>query len=192
MPTTLLELPLENVGPGPDPLRLRGVAEMVTPPDPTTTGEETPAYDAVVVLFHRDHHCGNCRRQVRAVAERYDEFVSRSAQVVSIVPEPRERVEEWQDAYDLPFPICADPEASAGEAIDQQIRLGSLGERSDLLGRMPAAIVLDVRKSGSLEAVYEHHGRSRWDRPTVDDLLATVEACQGSRHEDDRADEAQP
>ncbi|MFP9190104.1 redoxin domain-containing protein [Natronosalvus vescus] len=185
MSTTLLDLALENVGPGPDPLRLRGVAETVTPPDPTTTGKETPAYDAIVVLFHRDHHCGNCRRQVRAVADRYDEFVARSAQVVSIVPEPRERVEQWQDAYELPYPICADPEANAGDAVDQHVRLGSLGQHSDLLGRMPAALVLDVRDSGALETVYEHHGQSRWDRPTVDDLLAAVEACQQSRHDDE-------
>ncbi|OVE83521.1 redoxin domain-containing protein [Natronolimnobius baerhuensis] len=180
---------LANVGPGPDTLTLAELADPVEPTDPTTTEEPDPAYEAVVVLLHRDHHCGQCRRQVRAVADRYDEFRERGCQVVSIVPEPRERVTEWQERYDLPFPICADPDAVAGEAFDQPIRLGALGEHFDLVGRMPAALVFNVRSDDATELdapdqdsseakltlTASHRGRTTMDRPDIDDLLATVD-----------------
>ncbi|NGM68725.1 peroxiredoxin family protein [Natronolimnobius sp. AArcel1] len=180
---------LANVGPGPDTLTLAELADPVEPVDPTTTEEPDPAYEAVVVLLHRDHHCGQCRRQVRAVADRYDEFRDRGCQVVSIVPEPRERVEEWQETYDLPFPICADPDAVAGEAFDQPVRLGTLGEYFDFVGRMPAALVFNVRSDdvarlgapdqdsseAQLTLTASHRGRTTMDRPDIDDLLATVD-----------------
>lgn len=178
-------VPLPNVGPGPDTLALEDLAAPIEPADPTTTDDPDPAYEAILVLLHRDHHCGQCRRQVRAVADRYDEFRERGCEVVSIVPEPRERVREWQERYDLPYPICADPEAVAGDALEQPVRLGALGSRFDLVGRMPAAIVLDVEDDASgagengdtapLSVAASHRGRTTMDRPEIDALLADVE-----------------
>lgn len=165
---------LANVGPGPDPLRLSDLVAPVDPADPTTTEETDQAYDAIVVLLHRDYHGGNCRRQVRAVADRYDEFRDAGAQVVSIVPESRERLEGWQESYDLPFPLCADPETIAGDRFDQPVRLGSLGRLFDVIGRMPAAAVLDV-EGDAFEVAYLHRGKSIWDRPRIDSLLEEIE-----------------
>lgn len=169
-----LDVAFPNVGPGPDPLRLADFADAVEPTDPKTTDEPDTAHEAVVVLLQRDHHCGKCRRQVRAIADRYDEFRDRSAEVVSIVPEPRPKAQAWQDAYDLPFPLCADPEKTAGERFDQPIRFGPLGRLSDLIGRMPAAIVLDVREPDDVRVAHAHRGDSTLDRPEVDDLLEAV------------------
>ncbi|QRV17027.1 peroxiredoxin family protein [Haloterrigena salifodinae] len=169
------ELTFPNVGPGPDPLSLTDLTEPVAPADPTTTDEAEPAHDAILLLLHRDHHAGQCRRQVRAVADRYEEFRDRGCQVVSVVPEPRERVKEWQERYELPFPLCADPEATAGEAFDQPVRLGPVGRHFDLVGRMPAAVVLDIRDPAALEVVTTYRGRSNMDRPEIDELLATVD-----------------
>ncbi|MFP8953370.1 redoxin domain-containing protein [Natrialbaceae archaeon A-arb3/5] len=175
------EVPLSNVGPGPDRLTLAEFAAPVEPPDPTTTDDADPTYEAIVLLLHRDHHCGQCRRQVRAVADRYDEFRERGCQVVSVVPEPRERVRQWQERYDLPYPICADPDATVGEAVDQPVRLGALGHRFDLVGRMPAAVVLDIHGSDTtpdsddLSVVAAHRGRTTMDRPEIDELLADVD-----------------
>ena len=180
-------VPLPNVGPGPDTLTLAELAAPVEPADPTTTADPDPAYEAILVLLHRDHHCGQCRRQVRAVADRYDEFRERGCQVVSIVPEPRERVAEWQERYELPYPICADPEAVAGDALDQPVRLGALGRQFDFVGRMPAAIVLDVEDdlhaadasedagAPHISIAASHRGRTTMDRPEIDALLADVE-----------------
>lgn len=178
MTSTEVDFVLPNVGPGPDPLRLSDLADAVEPADPTTGDGADPAYDAVVVLLQRDHHCGNCRRQVRAVADRYDEFRDRRAEVVSVVPEPRETVESWQASYELPFPLCADPETVAAETFEQPVRFGPLGRLSDLLGRMPAAIVLDARDPGDVAVAYVHRGASTWDRPDVDDLLAELDALE--------------
>ncbi|MFC4540757.1 redoxin domain-containing protein [Halosolutus amylolyticus] len=171
---TGLGLRFPNVGPGPDPLSLVDLTAPVAPPDPTTVEAPDPAHEAIVVLLHRDHHAGNCRRQVRAVADRYDEFRERGTQVVSVVSEPRHRVREWQARYDLPYPICADPAAEAGEAFDQRVRHGTLGRTFDLLGRMPAAIVLDVRAPGDVAVLATHRGDSIWDRPRIDALLSDV------------------
>ncbi|ELY55031.1 peroxiredoxin family protein [Natronolimnohabitans innermongolicus] len=173
--TRASEVTLPNVGPGPDPLTLGELIDPVAPADPTTTEDAEPAHDAVLLLLHRDHHAGQCRRQVRAVADRYDEFRERGCQVVSVVPEPRERVGEWQDRYDLPFPLCADPDATAGEAFEQPVRLGPIGRHFDLIGRMPTAIVLAVDEDGDLSVVDAHRGRSNMDRPEIDDLLTAVD-----------------
>lgn len=169
-----VELVLPNVGPGPDSLSLADLTAPVAPADPTTVDESDPAYDTVVLLLHRDHHAGQCRRQVRAVGDRYDEFRDRGCAVVSVVPEPRERVREWQERYELPYPICADPEATLGEAFDQPVRLGSLGRRFDLVGRMPAAIVFDTGdpETDDLSIVAAYRGRTILDRPEIDALLA--------------------
>ncbi|WP_226482188.1 redoxin domain-containing protein [Natrinema amylolyticum] len=177
MTETVLEVPLPNVGPGPDPLTLADLTAPVAPADPTTADVAAPAYEAIVLLLHRDHHAGQCRRQVRAVADRYDEFRERGCAVVSVVPEPRERVREWQDRYDLPYPICADPDAILGDAFDQPVRLGALGRRFDLVGRMPAAIVLDVRDADTddLTVAAADRGRTIFDRPEIDALLARAD-----------------
>lgn len=155
---------LPNVGPGPDPFSLASFPEEV----------------AFVVLFlQRDHHCTNCRAQVQSLAERIDEFRDRDAEVVSIVPEPVERVEEWQSRYDLPYPLLADPDATVGETYDQPVRFGVLGDLSDFLGRMPEVVIVD-RRADPPEIGFVHKGRSTFDRPELDELLAELDALRES------------
>lgn len=149
---------LANVGPGPDPLSLSALAAE---------------HDYVVLLFQRDHYCTNCRQQVQAVADRYGAFRERGAEVVSVLPEPRERAREWHREYDLPYPLAADPEATAGTAYDQPVRFGLLGRFSDFLGRMPAAVVVDCRDEPTV--AWTHCGSSTFDRPDVPDLLAALD-----------------
>jgi len=148
---------LPNVGAGPDPFAL---------------ADADAAF--VVLCFQRDYHCTNCRKQVQTLADRYDEFAARDAEVVSIVPEPPERLREWQDQYDLPYPLLADPEAAVGDAYDQPVRFGFLGQFSDFLGRMPAIVVLDLRGADPT-VVYEHRGRSTFDRPEIEAVLAAID-----------------
>ncbi len=152
------EFSLPNVGPGPDPCSLAALAAD---------------HDAAVLLFQRDHHCTNCRSQVRAIADHHAAFRERGAEPVSIVPEPVERVREWQAEYDLPYPLLADPEAAAGEEYDQPVRFGVLGRWSDFLGRMPVAVVVDLRAEPRVG--WSHRGSSTFDRPDVEDLLAAVD-----------------
>lgn len=151
---------MPNVGAGADPLSL------------STLHKEHPF---VLLLFQRDYHCGNCRNQVQAVAAQYEEFTKRGVEIVSVVPEPRERVAEWQAEYELPFPLCADPEKELSDAYDQPVRFGVLGRFSDLLGRMPKAVLLDCRGDDPTVA-YTHEGSSTWDRPEIVELLAEIDS----------------
>ncbi|KPN29929.1 putative acetyltransferase [Halolamina pelagica] len=148
---------LPNVGPGPDPLSFW----------------ELDASFAVLLL-HRDFYCSECRQQIRRVKKRYDEFEARDAEVVSVLPEDRETATEWQKQYHLPFPTLADPDTELGDRFDQPTRFGLLGKLHDVIGRMPAAIVLDLRGDEPVES-YAHRGDSRTDRPRIDELLEAVD-----------------
>jgi peroxiredoxin Q/BCP len=158
-----LDFELPNVGPGPDPYRLSARGDDV---------------DVVVLLFQRDYYCTNCRSQVREVAARYGEFRDRNAEVVSLLPEPVERTREWPPLSDLPYPVLADPDAAVGDQYDQPVRFGVLGSLSDFFGRMPEAVVVDVREA--VRATYVHRGTSTFDRPSIEDLLAAVDEARGN------------
>jgi peroxiredoxin Q/BCP len=156
------EFELPNVAAGPDPFSL---SDAVADPE----------VDALVLLFQRDYHCGNCREQVQAVADRYDEFAALGATVVSILPEPIERARSWQESYDLPFPLLADPDTAVSDAYDQPVRFGVLGSLHDLVGRMPVAMIVDTNgDEPAIVSTYE--GRMPADRPEIDDLLERLRA----------------
>lgn len=159
-----VDLTLPNVGPGPSPLSLSALAT---------------SNDFVVVFLQRDHFCTNCRNQVQAVADRIEAFRERGAEPVSVVPEAVEKVREWQDSYDLPFPLLADPEAAAGAAFDQPVRFGFLGDWSDFLGRMPQVVIVDGRTDRPATA-WSHAGRSTFDRPDIDNVLAVLDDLRES------------
>jgi peroxiredoxin len=106
------EFSLPNVAVGPNPFTLSALSEDVS---------------FVVLFFQCDYHCANCREQAQQLADRIDEFREHDAEVVSIVPESVERVKQWQESYDLPYPLLADPNTEAGDAYDQPVRLGLLG-----------------------------------------------------------------
>lgn len=150
---------LPNVGPGPDPLSL----------------SELDATFAVLLL-HRDFYCSECRQQVRRVKSRYEEFEQRDAEVVSVLPEDRETAQEWQKQYHLPFPVVADPEKTLGKRYDQPTRYGLLGRLHDIIGRMPATVVLDLRWSDPMET-FAHRGDSKTDRPRIDELLSAIDSA---------------
>lgn len=150
---------LPNVGAGPDPFSWEDL-------DPDT--------GFLVLYFQRDFFCTNCRRQVQALGDRIAEFRKRRAEVVSIVPEPAEQLVGWQENYELPYPLLADPDAEIAAAYDQPIKFGFLGDLSDFLGRMPAVVIAD-RRSEPPEIAFGHRGSSTFDRPTIDEILATLD-----------------
>lgn len=151
---------LPNVATGPDPFSLSSLPEEI---------------EFVVLFFQRDHYCTNCRKQVQQLADRVEAFRDRHAEIVSIVPEPVERVREWQADYDLPYPLLADPAAEVGDAYDQPVRFGVLGRISDFFGRMPAVVIVD-RRGDEPEIASVQQGSSTFDRPGIDDLLAELDS----------------
>lgn len=153
---------LPNAATGPDPFSLSALPEGV---------------EFVALFFQRDHYCTNCRQQVQRLADRYDAFQTRNTEVVSIVPEPLEKVTAWQDSYDLPYPLLADQDATVGDAYEQPVRFGSLGKISDFFGRMPEVVIVD-RRGADPTIVYSYEGSSTFDRPEIDDLLAELDALR--------------
>jgi len=147
-----------------------------TGPDPFSIDDLPPETRFVVLFFQRDHYCTNCREQVQKIADRIEAFRARDAEPVSVVPEPLDRVEEWQAEYDLPYPLLADADASVGDAYDQPVRFGLLGSLSDFLGRMPQVVILDrAGDDGDPEVVYTYSSDSTFDRPDIDELLAVLD-----------------
>lgn len=158
-----IELP--NAGAGPDPLSLRELAARKD-------------VDAIVLLFQRDDYCLQCRRQVQRINDRYAEFTTRNAWVVSVLPEDLDTARDWVERYELMFPVLADPDHRAAEAYGQPTRFGALGHLSDLLGRLPHAVVLDTRE-GELRPQFTHEGQTTSDRPAIDELLTRVTGITG-------------
>jgi peroxiredoxin Q/BCP len=160
MSVDVAKFELENAGAGTSPFRLENTLSNAD-------------MEAVFVLLKRDYHCRKCRQQVQAIAARYDEFVDEQALVVAVLPEPIERARNWQESYDLPFPLLADPAKQLGDDLEQPSRFGALGNLHDLIGRMPEALVVDV--SGDEPVVtYVHKGSSPSDRPSIDELRNEV------------------
>lgn len=157
MSVNISRFELENVGTGTSPFRLEDVLS-------------NDDVDAVVLLLQRDYHCRQCRQQVQDVAARYDEFDAENTLVVSVLPESTDRARTWQDSYDLPFPLLADPAKELGDDLEQPTRFGVLGNLHDMIGRMPEALVIDVRGSDPT-VTYVHKGSSPSDRPSIDELL---------------------
>lgn len=162
MVTQVSDFSLPNVAVGPDPFSLSALG---------------PDVEFAVLFFQRDYHCTNCRSQVQELASAIDDFHARNATIVSIVPEPRDRVEAWQEKYDLPYPLLADPEADVGTAYDQPVRFGLLGKLSDFLGRMPVVVIVD-RRGSEPEIAYSYAGRSTFDRPSIDEVLDELDALR--------------
>mgnify|MGYP000190911339 CR=1 FL=1 len=161
MATKEVEQEFPNVGEGPETYSLTDAFDDA---------------DAVVLFLQRDYYCGKCRDQTKEVAERYDEFAGRDAEVVVVLPESTEKAEGWTKRMDLPFPLLADEDAKMGERYGQEVRFGVLGRLHDLVGRMPVALVL-TKGDDKIEVAYEHNGDSYGDRPSVDELLEQVEAA---------------
>jgi peroxiredoxin Q/BCP len=162
MSSQVPEFSLPNAAVGPDPFSLSALPDQE---------------EFVVLFFQRDHYCTNCRTQVQEISGRYDAFRDRHAEVVSIVPEPLEKVESWQDSYDLPYPLLADPDATVGDAYGQPVRFGVLGKISDFFGRMPEVVIVD-RRGDNPTMAYAYEGSSTFDRPEIEDLLGQLDALR--------------
>ncbi|SER41808.1 redoxin domain-containing protein [Natrinema salaciae] len=155
---------LPNVAAGPDPFSLSALPDDV---------------EFVVLFLQRDYYCTNCRDQVQELADRIEAFHDRDAEVVSVVPEPVDRVEEWQSRYDLPYPLLADPDTAVGDAYDQPVRFGILGKFSDFFGRMPVVVIID-RRTSEPTLVSAHRGRSTFDRPEINELLLELDELRAA------------
>ena len=159
----LPEFELRNAGVGSDPLRFSDVVDLS---------------DFAILLFLRDYHCPKCRAQVNRVAEKAERVKRRGAAVVPVLPNSYEKAATWQEKYDLPFRLLADPAGELGEEYDQPRRFGVFGRLHDVIGRMPKAVLLDTRAEPRL--VETHEGSTPGDRPELEQLLDVVDEIRDS------------
>jgi len=159
----LPEFELRNAGVGPDPLTFSDIAEFA---------------DFAIMLFLRDYHCPKCRAQVNRVAEKAEIVKGRGTAVVPVLPNSYEKAENWQDKYELPFPLLADPAGELGDAYDQKRRFGAFGKLHDVIGRMPKAVLLDLRAEPRLLEAYD--GSTPGDRPELEELLDSIDEIRNA------------
>lgn len=144
--------------------------------DPVELSRLAVEYDFVALFFQRDPDCHRCRRQVKAIRDRYDGFRARDAVAVAVLPAGRDRAAEWQAEFDLPYPLAADPEGAVAADYDQTVRLAALAEYtdSDYVGRLPRVVVADTRRRDPGVA-WTHQGTSAFDRPSTGDVLEAID-----------------
>jgi len=159
-PAPAFELP--NVGPGPDPCSLATLARNES---------------FVVLLFHHDEECHDCRAQAKKAADRYAALRARDAVAVSVLPTGRDAAEDWQERFDLPHPVLFDPDTGVGDDYGQPARLTFLGELVPVLGRMPAAVVVDAR-GDEPEVAWTYRGKSTWDHPSMTTVLDGLDSVR--------------
>lgn len=145
---------IPNAGKGPDPFGFEDLEERF-----------------VLLFFQRDYFCTNCRQQVKELATTYDRFTERGTEVISVLPEPKQRAKDWVETYDLPFPLLADPNNEMSDAFDQDVRFGILGRFSDFLGRMPKIVGIDTKNE---TVFYEYSGSSTFDRPKLETVIGAI------------------
>jgi len=149
---------LDNVGPGPDPCSLSALAN---------------GNDFLALYLVHDDDCGDCRTSVKRVGDRYAAFRARDAVPVALLPESREATAEWLRAS-LPYPLLADPDGATAEAYGQRIRLEAVRDWASLFGRLPDAVVVDVRDHEP-ELAWAYRGKSTKDHPSTRDVLDAID-----------------
>ncbi len=150
---------LENVGPGLSSLSLSDFVD---------------SSDFVSVFLQRDLYYTNYGDLVRTLVERIEDFRDYGAEPVANLSESAERGREWQDGYEPPYALLADPDATAGETLDQPVRFGILGDWIDFLGRMPQIAILDGGREPP-DVGWTYVDRSTFDRPSVEDILEILD-----------------
>ena len=123
--------------------------------------------------------------------QRYGEIQAKGADVVAISFEPRERLFQLTRQLQLPFTILSNPErdvyAAYGLAQGGWLRIFSPGTiwiylKHFARGRRYHHAASDWRQLGGDfvlgedgTVLYEHHGRTPSDRPTVSSLIAELD-----------------
>jgi peroxiredoxin Q/BCP len=159
-PAPAFELP--NVGPGPDPCSLATLAANES---------------FVVLLFHHDDECHDCRAQAKKAGDRYAALRARDAVAVSVLPSGRDGAEWWQERFDLPHPVLYDSGTTVCDDYGQPNRLAALAGLLPVCGRLPAAVVVDAR-GDEPGIAWTHRGKSRWDHPSMTTVLEGLDSVR--------------
>jgi len=149
-----LEFELRNVGDGPSVV------------DAATLGGER---DDVLAVLLGSHYCPTSRELVKRLAAGHARFRDRATAVAVVLPDVRERASLWDEQYDLPFPLLADPGEDGFDALD--------GLETDV-PELPGVALLERTDGGRLGLVdsWAVSGES----PSVETLLDRLDEVRRS------------
>lgn len=153
-----VEFELSNVGQGVD---------IVQPGDLVADG----GYLLVVLLD--SHYCSQSRELVRKLCSHRDAFRRRSATVVPVLPDIRERGRVWDEQYDLPFPMLVDPGEDSEEPGSTD-SFGAFGPLAESVSGTPAFALCDG--AGARLDVLAVESEAGLDVPLVDSLVSFVDS----------------
>ena len=149
-----------------------------------------------VFWFLRYIGCTVCRYDVHQIAQRYDEFKEKGAQVFVVMQSDAQHIQNDLKNTDtvLPFQIITDPEMKIYELLDikatetkEELVAGVMDQLKEKSGKarelgfvhgdyegneqqLPALFIVD--EDGTVE--YAHYAKNIMDMPKVDEVLAML------------------
>ncbi len=147
---------------------------------------ERAAEQPLLVIFYRGGWCPFCNYQIRQLSTNYEPFEERGVLPVLISVDQMGEAAKTEQAYEIPFPVLADPDLEAHkgfnvvyEADDEEVeRLRKMGlDIEKASGRdhhsyaVPSAFV--VSKEG--EVLWSHANLDYRKRPTIEQLVAVLD-----------------
>jgi len=124
----------------------------------------------VLVVLLDSHYCSVSRELVRTLCAQYEQFQTLETEVVPVLPDITGRARLWDQQYELPFPMLADPATEDGSTD----AFGVFGQFQQRQSSLPAT-VLFACADGQLTVIDESE-ESTLDVPVVERLLERITA----------------
>ena len=148
--------------------------ELATAPGGTVTTRDGKSVDLatlwaaqrVVVVFYRGHWCPHCQYQFGELQKRKQDFVDRGVNVVGISSDDPADLDTMRTKVGLTFELYSD----AGLAVIQKWGVEDFGNSM----AKPATFIVNPGGSVSFQRI----GEKSDDRPSVDDILAALDAAK--------------
>jgi peroxiredoxin len=123
----------------------------------------------VVLVFNRGLVCPFCRQHMAVLRRDFDLIAARGAVVMVIAPERPDALRAYWELEEMPMIGLADPDHEVATRYGQQVNVFQAG-------RLPAMAI--VNKAGRIQ--FSHYGSSMADIPSIDALLAQLDAIQSA------------
>lgn len=128
----------------------------------------------LVLVFYRGHWCDACLKQLTEIKEHFQEFVKHKTALAAISVDSPGESAFFQERWGFPFPILSDRRLKLIDAFGLRHPKGHEGKDIS----RPAVVIL----SPSKRVVYKYVGKSPVDRPSIGDLLYTLEKLQKTEY----------
>jgi peroxiredoxin Q/BCP len=106
----------------------------------------------VLLYFYPKAKTPGCETEARRFRDLYEEFQERDVAVVGISPDPIDRLAEFADEENLPFPLLSDADAEVADAYDSHGEKRMRGTVHEMTLRNSYLVAPD----GTIEATYEN------------------------------------